>query len=64
MCSLTFLLMYSSNKITVDTDNNEMRANNEIRVISTTGTCAQRNVQHFNQNNKIEMKNVPNKWKC
>lgn len=61
--------MYSSNKITAD--NNEIRANNEIRVISTTGTCTKNNndgknntVQYFNQNNKIEMKNVLNKWKC
>lgn len=59
MCSLKCLLMYSSCKLTVDADNNE------IRVISTTGTCsAQSNVQYFNQNNKIEMKNVYNKWKC
>lgn len=60
--------MYSSNKITAD--NNEIRANNEIRVISTTtGTSTKsngknNNLQYFNQNNKIEMKNVHNKWKC
>lgn len=66
MCNLKFLLIYSSNKITAD-NNNEIRANNKIHVISTIGGTSHNNcnnLQYFNQNNKIEMKNVHNKWKC